>query len=285
MREYLDTGASLAPSAPCLTMAGVTLSYAFVQELSWRIARGLDRSGVRPGDRVAVLSGNDPTAFSCVFGIARVGATWVPLDPAGIFDAAGCTCLLFHVSFAPLVERLRPHLAGVKTVICLGGASPGATPFEDWLEGVPASPWDAAPRGDLDTGTALTLLGHPAEERPRFLAPTSLTGRAGLLSRPVLALGGEIVLMPAPDVTDFLHLVERHRITHAFLPTALLCRLLDNITLDTADLTSLRCLLYGDAPLPAARLREAHERVGPVLHRPLSSTDAASRDCAPPRSA
>ncbi len=53
---YLDKGASLGPGAPCLTMGEVTLSYGQVQELSWRIARALARSGVRPGDKVAILS-------------------------------------------------------------------------------------------------------------------------------------------------------------------------------------------------------------------------------------
>lgn len=279
---HLDKGASLNPSAPCLTTAGVSLSYAFVQQLSWRIARGLARSGVRPGDRVAVLSGNDPTAFSCVFGIARAGAVWVPLGTtANDQELADCTCLIFQASFAPLVERLRPHLPGLKTVVCLGGAPSGVTPFEQWLDGVPAAPWEAPPVADLavrskgalltghtlETLTASTLLGFPFEDRPRFLAATSMTDTAGLLSLPVLTLGGEIVLMPSPDLTDFLDLVERHRITHAFLPTALLSRLLDNITLDTADLTSLRCLFYGTTSMSPARLKEAIERIGPVLGR------------------
>jgi len=36
---------------------------------------------VRPGDRVAILSANDPTAFTCVFGISRAGAVWCPINP------------------------------------------------------------------------------------------------------------------------------------------------------------------------------------------------------------
>ena len=72
LTEFLDKGASLHPGAPCLTTAGQTRTYAEVQRLSWSVGQGLARSGIRPGAKVAVLSGNDTVAFSCVFGIARV---------------------------------------------------------------------------------------------------------------------------------------------------------------------------------------------------------------------
>ena len=44
--DYLDKGASLGPDAPCLTMDGKDLSYAHVQRLSYRIARGLAGAGI-----------------------------------------------------------------------------------------------------------------------------------------------------------------------------------------------------------------------------------------------
>jgi len=81
LTDFLDKGASLGPAAPCLTMAGHSRSYAEVQRLSWVIGQALARSGIRPGDKVAVLSANDPVAFSCVFGIARAGAVWCPVNP------------------------------------------------------------------------------------------------------------------------------------------------------------------------------------------------------------
>jgi fatty-acyl-CoA synthase len=81
LTDYLDKGASLGQAAPCLTAGGATLGYGDVQALSYRVARALDRSGVRPGDKVAILSGNDPVAFSCVFGVSRAGAVWCPINP------------------------------------------------------------------------------------------------------------------------------------------------------------------------------------------------------------
>jgi non-ribosomal peptide synthetase component E (peptide arylation enzyme) len=64
--DYLDKGASLGADAPCLTTHGKDLSYGDVQRLSYRIARGLANSGTSPGEKIAILSGNDPIAFASV---------------------------------------------------------------------------------------------------------------------------------------------------------------------------------------------------------------------------
>src|SRR3954466_15966487 len=94
-----------------------TLTYAEVQAFTRRVARALVRSGVRPGDPVAVLSGNDPTAFACVFGIARAGAVWCPVNPRNeaaenraLLELFGATALLYRAAYAPLIEAIRKDL-------------------------------------------------------------------------------------------------------------------------------------------------------------------------------
>ena len=91
--DYLDKGASVDPEAPCLTTDGLTSSYAEVRDLSFRIAVALVGRGVEPGDKVAILSANDPIAFTCVFGISRAGAVWCPINPRN--EAAENRCLLY----------------------------------------------------------------------------------------------------------------------------------------------------------------------------------------------
>ena len=44
--------------------------------------------------------------------------------------------------------------------------------------------------------TALTLIGYPFDGRPVYLALAPLTHAAGVLCFPVMALGGEVVIMP-----------------------------------------------------------------------------------------
>jgi len=107
LTDFLDKGASLGAEAPCLTANGHTLTYGDVQRLSAQVAWALSRSDVSPGDKVAILSANDPVAFSCVFGISRAGAVWCPVNPRNeaaenrdLLDFFDCTCLIFQAAFA-----------------------------------------------------------------------------------------------------------------------------------------------------------------------------------------
>jgi fatty-acyl-CoA synthase len=343
LTDYLDKGASLGPEAPCLTMGGETLSYQEVQRLAGQIAGALGRSGIAPGDKVAILSANDPVAFSCVFGISRAGAVWCPINPRNeaaenrdLLDFFDGKCLIFQGAFGALVAKIRPELPKLTTLICLDDDFPGATPFRDWIGAGapapgPAGPLEPAPAGpgrgqdgpagsglrgpapagsngpdgpggsgsagelamlvgtggttgrpkgvmltggSIETMAALTLMSYPFQPRPRYLALAPLTHAAGVLCFPVLSLGGEIVIMPHPDLAEFLTLVELHRITHTFLPPTLIYMLLDHAALDSTDKSSLQCLWYGAAPMSASRLEEALVRIGPVMGQLFGQTEA-----------
>ena len=311
--DYLDKGASLGPDAACLTTDGETLSYAEVQQLSFRIASGLAASGVRPGGKVAILAANDPIAFSCVFGISRAGAIWCPINPRNeaaenreLLDRFDCEVLIYQVAFAPLVNRIRDALPKVHTFVCLdqdpdsgqtphptgrsvgwdafrAGASqpaPDLTDPDELAMIVGTGGTTGRPKGvmlsntNLETMTALTLMGYPFGERPVYLALAPLTHAAGVLCFPVLASGGEIVIMRTPDVHAFLELIPRHDVTHTFLPPTLIYMVLAAEELDTTDLSSLRCFWYGAAPMSESRLEEALRRIGPVMAQLFGQTEA-----------
>src|SRR3954454_3299263 len=301
--DYLDKGATLGPDAACLTTDGETRTYAEVQQLSRQVAAALVRHGTRPGDKVAVLSANDPVAFTCVFGISRAGAVWCPINPRNearenteLLDLFGCSVLIFQGAFAGLVQRIRDDLPRLKTLVCTDEAVDGAFTWEQFLTGEEelvdrAAPDDLAvvvgtggttgrPKGvlltgrNLETMTAITLMSYPFEGRPTYLALAPLTHAAGVLCFPVMALGGEIVVMPAPDLGEFLRLVERHGVTHTFLPPTLIYLLLGHPDVDATDLKSLQCLWYGAAPISADRLEEAITRIGPVLGQLFGQSEA-----------
>jgi acyl-CoA synthetase (AMP-forming)/AMP-acid ligase II len=302
--DYLDKGASLGATAPCLRMGDAQLSYGDVQRLSHRVARALQRSGIAPGSKVAVLSSNDSIAFACVFGLSRAAAVWCPINPRNeaaenrfVLDAFDCSCLIFHSSYAPLVEQMRADLPKVTTLVCLDKATPSAPSLDQWLDGASDAPIEVPvvddvamiagtggttgqPKGvmlsgrNLEAMSALTLMGYPFEGRPAYLALAPLTHAAGVLCLPVMALGGQVVIMPRPDLGEFLGLIERCRITHTFLPPTLIYMLLQHPQLATAKLDSLQCFWYGAAPMSAARLEEALEKIGPVMAQLFGQTEA-----------
>ena len=247
---------------------------------------------------------NDPVAFSCVFGISRAGAVWCPVNPRNeaaenrdLLDFFDCRCLIFQAAFAPLVTKILPDLPKLTTLVCLDGEPPNATPFEEWTGPEPAEPWQAEPPDNMvmlvgtggttgrpkgvmltghniETMSALTLMSYPFRPRPRYLALAPLTHAAGVLCFPVMTLGGEIVIMPTPDLTEFLALVEKNKITHTFLPPTLIYMLLDHDRLAETDTSHLQCLWYGAAPMSASRLEEALTKIGPVMGQLFGQSEA-----------
>jgi acyl-CoA synthetase (AMP-forming)/AMP-acid ligase II len=303
--DYLDKGASLDPEAPCLTTDGTSMSYAEVQALSRRVAAALAASGVDAGDKVAILSANDPVAFTCVFGISRAGAVWCPINPRNeaaenreLLDLFDCEVLVFQSSFAPLVEKIRHDLPKVHTWVCLDAELPDTLGWEAFIARagddsdldrpavddlamiVGTGGTTGRPKGvmltgtNLETMTAITLMAYPFRGRPVYLALAPLTHAAGVLCFPVLCHGGEIVIMRAPDVGGFIRLAEQHRVTHTFLPPTLIYMVLGHPDLDPADLSSLQCFWYGAAPMSTSRLTEALERIGPVMAQLFGQTEA-----------
>lgn len=304
LSDFLDKGASIDPQAPCLTTDGTTLSYEQVQSLSAQIAAGLAAKGVNPGDKVAIISGNDPTAFSCVFGISRLGAVWCPINPRNeaqenreLLELSDCTVVIFAGAYTELVDRIRADLPMVHTWVCLEDAPSEALSWSEFLAAGESRPTSGSPVGDLamvvgtggttgrpkgvmlsnrnlETMTALTLMSYPFTKRPVYLAMAPLTHAAGVLCFPILSLGGEIVIMRNADVGAFLAKVEDHGVTHSFLPPTIVYMILAEAGLETTDLSSLECLWYGAAPMSPVRLEEAIERIGPVMAQLFGQTEA-----------
>lgn len=304
--DYLDKGASLGGDAPCLVCDGETFTYDDVVALTGRIASALVGHGVAPGDKVAILASNDPTAFTCVFGISRAGAVWCPINPRNeaaenreLLDIFDCSVLIFQKNYAPLVEQIRGDLPKVKTLVCLDAEFDWALTWDDFLAAgtetvdrladddlgliVGTGGTTGRPKGvmltgtNIETMTALTLMGYPwpeRGERPVYLAMAPLTHAAGVLCFPVLARGGSIVVIRQAAVDTFLTAVAEHRATHTFLPPTLIYMILDHPDLDSTDLSSLQCFWYGAAPMSAKRLEEALTRIGPVMAQLFGQTEA-----------
>ena len=298
LHDYLDKGASLGVDRPCLTTDGTSLSYADVVRLSHEVAAALLGSGVGEGARVAILSANDPVAFTCVFGISRAGGVWCPINPRNeatenqeLLHLFGAEVVLYHSGFAPLVAAIRDRLPEIHTWVCLDAADDRSLGWQEFLDRghdqvvpdhlrppgadelamlVGTGGTTGRPKGvmltptNLETMTALTLMGYPFDGPPVYLALAPLTHAAGVLCFPVLSLGGEVVIMRTPDGGGFLRLVQEHGVTHTFLPPTLIYMVLGSPDLDASDLSSLQCSWYGAAPMSASRLEEALTRIGPM---------------------
>jgi long-chain acyl-CoA synthetase len=81
LTDILRIAASDVPDKPATTFLGATLTFAEIKERSDRFATALARSGIVKGDRVGVMLPNCPQYLVAVFGILRVGAIVVNINP------------------------------------------------------------------------------------------------------------------------------------------------------------------------------------------------------------
>src|SRR3954452_18590175 len=102
---------------------GEALSFAYLHELSDRIAAGLRRAGVERGDRVAVMLANSPASLALLFALAKSGAVWVPLNVQlradglrYILDQAEPRVVIARGDLIPLIRGCGASLAGVTLV-------------------------------------------------------------------------------------------------------------------------------------------------------------------------
>jgi len=105
-------------------------TYADAHRRAKRIARALQKLGVKESDRVGTLAWNTHRHFELYYGIAGMGAVCHTINPrlhpgqiAYIANHAEDTVLFADLSFVPLVEQLLPELKTVRHVVIMTDAA------------------------------------------------------------------------------------------------------------------------------------------------------------------
>src|SRR6516162_8795506 len=108
-------------------------------------------------------------------------------------------------------------------------------------------------------------------ESTRYLALTPLSHASLMLFLPIFFAGGTTYTLNTPDLVGWCKTVQAQRITHALLVPTLLYRLLEMRSTQVYDLSSLRTLVYGAAPIaPAAverLIKDFGQNLCPTLRR------------------
>jgi acyl-CoA synthetase (AMP-forming)/AMP-acid ligase II len=122
-------------------------TYAELRRRALRLAKRLDRDGIRRGDRVATLAWNTWRHLESWYGIAGIGAVYHTVNPrlfedqiVYIVNHAGDRMMLLDLTFVPLVERLQERMPTVERYVVLTDAAhmpetrlKGAVAYEDWI--------------------------------------------------------------------------------------------------------------------------------------------------------
>jgi acyl-CoA synthetase (AMP-forming)/AMP-acid ligase II len=307
MADFFDRGHALNPRATAYIMGDERWTFAEAFATSCQVAHALLGLGRPAETKVAVLSANHPVSWMCVLGLWRAGCAWVPVNPRsseeeqqallGEFDVE---VLFFQQSFAPLVDELRSSCPRLTTLVCLDGELPWAKSLAAWSGDKPRSAPALAPQADqlaalvptggttgrpkgvmlthrnLAVSMATSIINnHYAPQQPIVnLAAAPMTHTAGFLSIPASARGGTVVVLARPDPATLLDAIEKHRITEFFLPPTVIYRLLETPGIDKRDLSSLRYLMYGAAPMSVEKLKQALALFGPIMLQGYGQSEA-----------
>jgi acyl-CoA synthetase (AMP-forming)/AMP-acid ligase II len=297
---FFDRGWRSNPTGVAYLQGATAYTFTEAGELSCRIANALLASGLTPQAKIAVLAPNDPLAWICVLGIWRSGYTWIPANPASpvhetsqLLESFDAELVIFHSSLAQDARHLRDRLPAVSRWIQFGppAAGPADIPFAEWIAAHPATkpavdadPEDVVslaptggttglPKGVMNTNrslsafaTHLMMAAHYGSEEPIVnLAAAPMTHTAGLLSLAATARGGTVVVLPKANPHAVLEAIEQYAVTDLFLPPTVIYRLLEVLQEEPHDLSSLRYLIYGAAPMSVEKLRQALTAIGPVM--------------------
>ena len=155
------------------------LTWQELDERSTRVAAGLIRYGVRPGEPVALYSGNRMEYIELMYGLAKAGCPIVPLSPrfvaaevTGAVNATGARALVTD-NPAALGLPAAEAPAGALTVARLAAPAAGSRDFAELADDV--QPYEDILASAGAPGSDSAELAEPDENVPFRLSLTSGT--------------------------------------------------------------------------------------------------------------
>ena len=278
---------------------------------AWRFARALDAAGVGRRDAVAALLPNVPEYFSVYRGSTWTGRRftpmswrWTPEDVDYVVGNCEANAFVAHARFSE-AARAAAHRIPEAARFAVGGDIPGFRPYAE-VEAFPGDDYPEPLAGENmlytsgTTGRPKGVMRDPPPDSP----PPTLTCAAGMAmisaflpeeertgthmvigplyhSGPntyadgSIALGADIVLMDKFDAEEVLRLVEHHRIVSMFMVPTHMVRLLrlPKEVRERYDLSSVRLVCHGAAPIAIETKRRMIDWWGPVLFEFYGATE------------
>jgi fatty-acyl-CoA synthase len=150
--KIIDHAALLHPKRTVMTRSVEgpfhTTTYAEMRTRSLRVAKRLEKHGIRLGDRVATLAWNTWRHMEVWYGLLGLGAIYHTVNPrlfhdqiVWIVNDAEDRLLFVDLTFLPVIEKYIADMPTLEQVIVLTDAEhmpattlPNAVPYEEWLK-------------------------------------------------------------------------------------------------------------------------------------------------------
>ena len=298
---YVARSALHWPERAAVRFRDQVLTYRQLEEDSNRLAHALQALGLQRGDRVAIVSPNRPDIVVAECAFYKLGLVKVALNsrlsPQELEDAlqnAEPVACLASPSHRPVLDALEDRVPSLRHRLAWDCTAQDRA--AGWLDGaalmaeapathihIDLSPDDLAvlhytsgstgklkaamqTMGNRMTSLRKVIMGRmQGDGHDVMLLVGPITHASGMFIQALLFQGVTILLVDRFHPAELLATMEKHRVTMTFMVPAMIHALLAEPSLKTRDLSSLRLLSYGAAPMSPARIREAWAAFGPVL--------------------
>ncbi len=272
--------------------SGRTLTYGGLAAAARSLAGGLAARGFGKGDVLALLAPNIPEYAVVFHGVALTGGTITTINPTYTaeeirkqLDDSKATILITIGMFLETartacegstvadIYTLDP-VEGAEQAIALFGAPIAEQVPVDPANDVVVLPYSSGTTGiskgvmlshrNLVANVVQTLAGADVREDETFIAFLPFFHIYGMqvLMNTGLRAGATIVTMPRFDLEQFLSIHQEYGITRSFVAPPIVVALAKHPMVDQYDLSKLKQVFSGAAPLSAELAIEAGERIG-----------------------
>jgi fatty-acyl-CoA synthase len=300
--SWIERRARIAPDQLALVAGDRSFTYAELAGRVRSLANGLQRLGVGRGDRVGWLGPNHPAFLEALFASGLIGAALAPVNHRLAVD--GIRAVLADIQPGVLVQHAVTDSTPVKDMvrqrIAVAGSIQGALEFEALVAESPDEPVEVpvamddlcllphtsgttgAPKGVMLTHANVTwnvvnflsCADFRSDDVTVAIAPFFRVGGTGVNVLPVLFLGGTVVVPNDLSPMGILQVMERHRVTVGFGNPDLLDGLARSEAWPQVDLSNVRFVVTGGAPVPERLIRAWLDR-GVLLLQGYGLSEAA----------
>ncbi len=270
-----------------------------------RLAGGLAARGIGPGHVVALMAPNIPE-FAIVFhAVALCGATLTTINPT--YTAREVRLQLIDaraellIAFAPFIPMAREAAEGTtaNTVVSIGPAEGVAELADlfgppmmaqvplDFARDVLVLPYSSGTTG-LPKGVMLShrnLVANALQTRPHIrvdpgdailaVLPFFHIYGMSVLMNHFLSSGGVVVTLPRFELEPALRLIERHRTPWLIVVPPIILALAKHPMVENFDLSGVRSVISGAAPLGAELQQACTARLGATVVQGYGLTETS----------
>jgi long-chain acyl-CoA synthetase len=308
MIDLFERTAATRPDSPAIHYFNESISFGRLNEWADRFATWLARHGVGKGDRVAVVTQNDPEFAVTQLGAWKRGAILVPLNP--MFKAkeldyhlrdSGARAL---VAMTAYLEEHRAVIEGtsVESVLATGEffrvldaetpdrAARVAVGTEDIAQLVYTSGTTGAPKGAIGLHRNIAFNAEVFRQWMQIGEGDVILGAAplfhvtGLVADLALSFvsGAPLVLYHRFDIATTFRMVEKWRPTFCVAAITAYIALMNDTAAASADFSSMTKCYSGGAPVAPGVVDQFQAKLGVRIHNIYGLTESNSPSHATP---